>query len=517
MNDGKLRVRHTFLEVVDEAGLAEGEGLRRRHSAPPNLEASRLEEGPCDEQCEDAARLTSSPVLFDTAGGATAGRNEDWLTEPVPGGLARGGGADATMLEGLEGRDINQMTTVILRNVPHAYTRDDLLELLDAQGFSGRYDFVYLPVKFGSSCAFGYALVNLVDHEDAKLFQAHFQNFSSWNVPCSNSASVSWSKAHQGLAEHVERYRNSPMMHSSIPDDCKPIMLQDGVRVAFPPPTKKAAPQRRAERTKHSRNRDGHGQKGGPGSVSSLTSEVSSSDPWKAPSISSASTPADSTAHLAEPTESPLFKGLTWLGGYEEPATKQTSTPDIGLYELTTQMICGSECSSEQSLRSSVPGSCRSVGAAPSTCSSRRGPMGRGAAERSPQGAAAWSNTLLAAGLEAVPDAGTGGSPLANSGGRRLQESSPRKKGHQTWHSAWTPGCGPVEGWVGAAAVEAPCWAPVAGPLAPGSVVEIVNGVRPSGEHARILLVDHARKQYKVQLCDGSICMVKAKNARLIG
>merc|ERR1712066_571567 len=39
------------------------------------------------------------------------------------------------------------------------------------------------------------------------------------------------------MGQHVERYRNSPVMHESIPDEGKPIVLNAGVRMPFPLPT----------------------------------------------------------------------------------------------------------------------------------------------------------------------------------------------------------------------------------------------------------------------------------------
>ena len=48
---------------------------------------------------------------------------------------------------------------------------------------------------------------------------------------------VCWSSAFQGLLEHVERYRNSPVMHMTIPDEHKPALFSEGVRVPFPEPT----------------------------------------------------------------------------------------------------------------------------------------------------------------------------------------------------------------------------------------------------------------------------------------
>jgi len=49
---------------------------------------------------------------------------------------------------------------------------------------------------------------------------------------------VRWSSK-QGLHTHVELYRNSPVMHELVPDEYKPILLKDGVRIPFPPPTRR--------------------------------------------------------------------------------------------------------------------------------------------------------------------------------------------------------------------------------------------------------------------------------------
>jgi len=140
-------------------------------------------------------------------------------------------------------------TSVMARNIPTGYTRDMLLQLLDAQGFNAQYNLVYLPIDFSTKTGFGYAFVNFVDTLAAERFMAEFQGFSDWVVPSAKVCDVSWSSAHQGLEAHVERYRNSPMMHPSMPDELKPVMFVDGKRVPFPAPTKKIrAPRIRVNR-----------------------------------------------------------------------------------------------------------------------------------------------------------------------------------------------------------------------------------------------------------------------------
>jgi len=130
------------------------------------------------------------------------------------------------------------LTTVMLRNIPNRYTQGMLMSLLDDQGFHGQYDFVYLPMDFRNGINLGYAFVNLLNHPHAMIFMQCFQGFSGWFFDSAKVCEISWAHPHQGLAEHVDRYRNSPVMHHSMPDEYKPMVFKDGVRVSFPAPTK---------------------------------------------------------------------------------------------------------------------------------------------------------------------------------------------------------------------------------------------------------------------------------------
>jgi hypothetical protein len=130
-------------------------------------------------------------------------------------------------------------TTVMLRNMPNNYNRAMLIELLDSEGFAGQYDFLYLPVDFQTRACLGYAFINLVSPTTAMRFWRTFDGYSRWAIPSRKQSGVSWSGPHQGLEAHVERYRNSPVMADSMPDEYKPAVFMNGVRVPFPPPTKK--------------------------------------------------------------------------------------------------------------------------------------------------------------------------------------------------------------------------------------------------------------------------------------
>lgn len=129
-------------------------------------------------------------------------------------------------------------TTVMLRNLPNGYNSELLLRTLDSNGFAGRYDFVYLPIDFNSLAGLGYAFVNLVSHAEAQRFWQHFEEFVQWLLPCEKPCALTWSHPQQGVTAHVERYRNSPVMHEVVPENCKPMVFADGRRVQFPRPTK---------------------------------------------------------------------------------------------------------------------------------------------------------------------------------------------------------------------------------------------------------------------------------------
>jgi hypothetical protein len=127
-------------------------------------------------------------------------------------------------------------STLMLRNLPETFTRDALCSLLNAE--VGRcYDFVYVPRNMASGRCIGYAFVSFTRPRHAEESMRRLQGFRSWGVTTDKVLEVVWSEQ-QGLEAQIERYRSSPVMHSDVPDEYKPILLKGGVRVSFPPPTK---------------------------------------------------------------------------------------------------------------------------------------------------------------------------------------------------------------------------------------------------------------------------------------
>ena len=115
------------------------------------------------------------------------------------------------------------------------------------------YNFVYMPMDFQRKAGLGYAFVNMVTTADGQRIRDKLNKFQSWTIATQKVLEVVWSEQSQGLEAHVDRYRNSPVMHPDVADRCKPVLLEDGIPVAFPEPSKVLRPPRFKLLTKQTR------------------------------------------------------------------------------------------------------------------------------------------------------------------------------------------------------------------------------------------------------------------------
>jgi hypothetical protein len=132
-------------------------------------------------------------------------------------------------------------TTLMLRNLPRNLTRNMLMDLLTQEGFRMQINFIYVPMNFQVEENFGYGFINLTTFQDAEKCRTQFQSFSSWPEACQpweKGCDVSNGDTCQGVDAHVQRYRNSPVMHETVPDRHRPAIFENGVQKPFPAPTK---------------------------------------------------------------------------------------------------------------------------------------------------------------------------------------------------------------------------------------------------------------------------------------
>jgi hypothetical protein len=138
-------------------------------------------------------------------------------------------------------------TTLIIRNLVGNCTRKMLLDFMDNHGFQGRYDLIYLPQKFAGKGCFHYAFVNFVSDCTAVEFQERLSGCNEADIFGEQFAEISWSQC-QGLEANIEKFRNSSTMHSSVHDECKPLLFKDGKVMPFPKPTRKIKQDKRNRR-----------------------------------------------------------------------------------------------------------------------------------------------------------------------------------------------------------------------------------------------------------------------------
>jgi len=133
----------------------------------------------------------------------------------------------------------------MLRNIPQRYNREMLIEDMNARGFAGAYDFFYLPIDFSTTHSVGYAFINFISEAELARFKSVYVGLKlSEDSP--KVCEICDAKV-QGKAKNVEFYRNSTVM--GMEEQYHPVMLENGVRLPFPKPTRAVGPvQRRPPR-----------------------------------------------------------------------------------------------------------------------------------------------------------------------------------------------------------------------------------------------------------------------------
>lgn len=138
------------------------------------------------------------------------------------------------------------VTTVMLRNIPQKYDRETLMDVLNKTGFAGSFDFFYLPIDFSTTNSVGYAFINFVSESEQARFRAAYVG-KKLSEESPKVCEVCDAKL-QGKAKNVDFYRNSTVM--GMDEKYHPVLIENGMRVPFPKPTRPIGPvQRRPPRT----------------------------------------------------------------------------------------------------------------------------------------------------------------------------------------------------------------------------------------------------------------------------
>ncbi|KAF4690727.1 hypothetical protein FOZ60_016926 [Perkinsus olseni] len=144
--------------------------------------------------------------------------------------------------------NIDKRTTLMLRNIPYKYNRDDLVVELQNRLPVGSFDFVYLPMDFRSTGNFGYAFVNMT----APTFVEDFYTaFNGTYLACPGLQQLVALPVrlplpeYRGFDANISRLLKSPIwaapnafdtVGSTLMELALPAIFTNGVQQPFPRP-----------------------------------------------------------------------------------------------------------------------------------------------------------------------------------------------------------------------------------------------------------------------------------------
>lgn len=127
----------------------------------------------------------------------------------------------------------SESTSITLRNIPTAFTRSTMVNLLDRHGFKGEYNMVYLPMDRFRKKAKGFAFVNFENHEGAKRCMSMFEGFQNWGSLSKKVCTVEWGERQGSLQSQVLAYGNGAILRTDVCEEFKPALFRNGVQVPY--------------------------------------------------------------------------------------------------------------------------------------------------------------------------------------------------------------------------------------------------------------------------------------------
>mmetsp|Transcript_66756 Transcript_66756/g.159665 ORF Transcript_66756/g.159665 Transcript_66756/m.159665 type:complete len:433 (+) Transcript_66756:135-1433(+) len=132
--------------------------------------------------------------------------------------------------------DMQNCYTVMMRNLPNKYSQQMLLEEIREAGFTGAFDFFYLPVDMQTNANKGYAFVNFINPGWSELFKRQFDAKRMRRFNSSKHVSVVPATL-QGFDANYEHYSSARVSRG---DPCaRPLFLREPNRKLGRKPVKR--------------------------------------------------------------------------------------------------------------------------------------------------------------------------------------------------------------------------------------------------------------------------------------
>lgn len=232
---GRLILRNTFIELEDPGTLDTGiEGPMGRARASSDgclFESSRLEEDvPPGQEAVDLVEISLT--------GASC------LNTPRSASFYSARHLDFAVLKNIADTDakgvptpVNHVANLQLQqawsaNMPKpAVKKEDLQRLSDEVA-----QLVKQNKQLRTQITMGKEPVAGLETQDvgASWMAYSMQGFKKWRVPSKKICEVRLCGPWPDLEAHIERYRNSSVMHHSVPEEFKPVLFENGKQIPFP-------------------------------------------------------------------------------------------------------------------------------------------------------------------------------------------------------------------------------------------------------------------------------------------
>jgi RNA recognition motif-containing protein len=187
----RVHVRNTFLDYsVEDPWMVTGNSNLRRQQTDSILHCnSNARDELSRVTCEAFETFSKIPNLMNVGPvhpNALSGSEEEKDDEHSEEGtttLSESVGQDVSQLNqeirhlreiAVNGGGLNGCTTVMMKEVPLKYTQRNLLREINASGFTGKFDFLYLPMDPRSHANRGFAFINMVSERVAEEFYKKF-------------------------------------------------------------------------------------------------------------------------------------------------------------------------------------------------------------------------------------------------------------------------------------------------------------------------------------------------------
>ena len=120
--------------------------------------------------------------------------------------------------------EIDQRTTLMIKNIPHYTSQNNLMYIFNNQGYKDEFNFFYLPIDFTKNMNAGYAFINFKNAKSIIKFYLEF-NEKPWKFNHNKKCYLSYARI-QGFRAITQHFQNSGIMNQEN-NEVKPYINDD--------------------------------------------------------------------------------------------------------------------------------------------------------------------------------------------------------------------------------------------------------------------------------------------------